>query len=89
MLPDSLCMDETLERRIWNGESAFKNSLEWSENRYPLLNYCFRVSKYWKAQKLLVHGIGRLHDGVILLLRPEYFSFFLSYLNLEIPARLK
>ena len=27
-----------------------------------------------------------LHDGVILLLRPESFTFFLSYLNLVIPA---
>ena len=25
--------------------------------------------------------VGYLHDGVILLLRPESFSFFLSYLN--------
>ena len=29
------------------------------------------------------------HDVVILILRPECFSFFLSYLNLEIPARFK
>ena len=28
-----------------------------------------------------------LHDGDILLLRPESFTFFLSYLNLVIPAR--
>ena len=28
-----------------------------------------------------------LHDVVILLLRPESFTFFLSYLNLVIPAR--
>ena len=28
-----------------------------------------------------------LHDGVILLLRPESFTFFLSYLNLVVPAR--
>ena len=33
--------------------------------------------------------IGHLHDGVILLLRPEFFSFFLSHLNLVIPARSK
>ena len=30
-----------------------------------------------------------LHDGVILLLRPESFTFFLSYLNLVIPVRFK
>ena len=33
--------------------------------------------------------IGRLHDGVILLLRPESFSFFLSYFNLVIPVRFE
>ena len=33
--------------------------------------------------------IGHLPDGVILLLRPESFSFFFSYLNLVIPARFK
>ena len=31
--------------------------------------------------------IGHLHNGVILLLRPESFSFFLSYLNFVIPVR--
>ena len=30
--------------------------------------------------------IGHLHDGVILLLRQESLSFFLSYSNLVIPA---
>ena len=34
-------------------------------------------------------SIGHLHDGVILLLRPESFSFFLSYSNLVIPARFQ
>ena len=33
--------------------------------------------------------IGHLHDGVILLLRPEFFSFFFSYLNLVAPVRFK
>ena len=33
--------------------------------------------------------IGHLHDGVILLLRPEAFSFFRSYLNSVIPVRFK
>ena len=32
--------------------------------------------------------IGHLHDGVILLLRPESFSFFLSYLNFVITKAL-
>ena len=35
------------------------------------------------------HVIGHLHDGVILLLRPESFSFLLSYLNLVIPVRFE
>ena len=34
-------------------------------------------------------GIGHLHDGVVLLLLPQSFSFFLSYLNFVIPARFK
>ena len=32
-------------------------------------------------------SIGHLHSGVILLLRPEFFSFFLSHLNLVILTR--
>ena len=32
-----------------------------------------------------VFFLGRLHDGVILLLWPESFSLFLSYLNFVIP----
>ena len=31
--------------------------------------------------------IGHLNDGVILLLRSESFSLFLSYLYLQIPVR--
>ena len=38
---------------------------------------------------MMLLWIGHLHDGVILLLRPESFSFFLSYLNLVIPVRFK
>ena len=33
--------------------------------------------------------IGHLHDGAILLLRPQSFSFFLSHSNLVIPARFE
>ena len=36
-----------------------------------------------------VLSIGHLHDGVILLLRLESFSFFLSYLNFVIPVWFK
>ena len=34
-------------------------------------------------------SIGHLHDGVILLLRPESFSLSLSYSNLVIPVRFQ
>ena len=33
--------------------------------------------------------IGHLHDGVNLLLRSVFFSFFLSYLNFVIPVRFE
>ena len=33
--------------------------------------------------------VGHLHDGVTLLLRPEYFLFFLSYLNFVIRVRFE
>ena len=43
-----------------------------------------------EAERLTaVARISYLQDGVILLLRPESFSFFLSYLNLVIPARFE
>ena len=35
------------------------------------------------------NAIGYLHVGVILLLRPESFSSFFSYLDLMLPARFK
>ena len=61
------------------------------ENR----NRCFilddtsqKVDNTYRAIcSLHILAIGNLHDGVILLLRPESFSFFLSYLNLVIPVR--
>ena len=34
-------------------------------------------------------GIGHLHDDAFLLLRPEFISFFLSYLNLVILVSFK
>ena len=36
-----------------------------------------------------VLSTGHLHDGIILLLRPESFSFFYTCLNLVIAARFK
>ena len=40
-----------------------------------------------KEREQIHLGIGHLHDGVILLLRPEFFWLFFSYLNLVIPVR--
>ena len=37
----------------------------------------------------VIYLIGHLQDGVILLLQPEFFLFFLSHLNLVIPAKFK
>ena len=51
-------------------------------NRQSHLNY-----KGFMRRKAL--PIVHLHDGVILLLRPESFLFFLSYLNFVIPVRFK
>ena len=47
---------------------------------------------YWLglgARIRVVIVIGHLHDGVILLLRPEFFWVFFSYLNLVAPVRFK
>ena len=59
------------------------------ENR----NRCFILEDtsqtFMEQYVLSILAIGHLHDGVILLLRPESFSFFLSYLNLVIPVRVK
>ena len=46
---------------------------------------CNRTDK----RVLMGFPIDHLHNGVILLLRPESFSFFFSYLNFVIPARFK
>ena len=57
------------------------------ENR----NRCFILEDtsqtFMEQYVLSILAIGHLHDGVILLLRPESFSFFLSNLNLVIPAQ--
>ena len=57
--------------------------------------YCLKIEiedtsqTFIKQYVLRILAIGHLHDGVILLLLPESFSFFLSYLNLVIPVRVK
>ena len=76
--------------------SDFRTTLAW----HPIQTAAYRVSilsfiSY--AEKEISLGpipffsaiIGHLHDGVILLLWPESFSFFLSYLNSVIPVTFK
>ena len=48
-----------------------------------------KLTTFIEQYVLRILAIGHLHDGIILLLRPESFSFFLSYLNLVIPVRVK
>jgi len=51
---------------------------------------CWICWNFWDcrlmAPMLNSPQIGHLHDRVFLLLRSEYFLFFLSCLNLEVPA---
>ena len=49
----------------------------------PLLMLLRRIKSYY------TRPIGHLHNGVILLLRPEFFSFFFSHLKLVAPVRFK
>ena len=66
----------------------------WRNLRY-ILNTLLYLQRFYKTFSTFLHRrerkpqnvhsnlrIGHLHDGVILLLRPESFSFFFSYLNL-------
>ena len=57
----------------------------------PLLtlraNVHLLIRLYFLRNILLFSQIGHLHDDVILLLRPECFSLFLSYLNFRNPAK--
>ena len=43
----------------------------------------------WKKKKTVCAPNGNLDDDFFLLLRPEFISFFLSYLNLIISVRFK
>ena len=52
--------------------------------------YRFRCGITHRSDHLeSTRAIGHLHDGIILLLRPESFSFFRSSLNLVMPERFK
>ena len=46
----------------------------------------FKPFTIWKK---VLQIMGHLHDDVFLLLRPEFISFLLSYLNLVVPVRCK
>ena len=50
--------------------------------------YYNKSAKCWSACKKKLFN-SPFANGVILLLRSEFFSFFFSYLNLEAPVRFK
>ena len=66
-----------------------------SRYRVPLLRGLLVNAVRYEDNRILTEAVAilrlldNLHDGLILLLRPESFTFFLSYLNLVIPARIK
>ena len=57
-------------------------------SQWQLTKECW-LHHFTSTWSLLCVLIGPLHDGIILLLWPESFSFFLSYLNLVIPVRFQ
>ena len=63
--------------------SAFLQNLHKKSLNFParVLDSSGKFLSFWP------YKIGHLRDGLLLLLRPESFSFLLSYLNLVIPAR--
>ena len=62
--------------------------LQW--NLYSGDTFRIKASVSWiEVGQGLFNNRPDLHDGVILLLRPEFFSFFFSYLNLVAPVRFK
>ena len=63
------------------------NMEEFSEENLPNFSIFSSSNTNERFPWLQEEEIGHLHDDVILLLRPESFSFFLSYFNLVIPAR--
>ena len=69
--------DAVLMQRPW----ICSNNMLWYSFTGKLLTTGCRVA--------LDLRIGHLQDDIILLLLPESFSFFLSYLNFVIPVRFK
>ena len=88
------------QRKKQNWFNTFNNkniSINWLFVNFPLgkaSSYKLTVKVMFRSHdprrmKLEYLEWGHLHNGVILLLRPESLSFFLLYLNLVIPARFK
>ena len=50
---------------------------------------CYEEKLFIVKSNNFKDAIGHLHDNVFLLLRPEFISFFLSYLNLLILVSFK
>ena len=60
-------------------------SRQWSFEKFAILTLKPRI--HVRILIYLTWAVGHLHDGVVLLLRPQSFS--LSNLNFVIPARFK
>ena len=91
--PDTCGRGLCAERPLWSVSSWLFKSIGTptrgkSETGRNLGRVNFRKD-FWDCYQGQGKKIGDLHSGVILVLRLEYFSLFLSYLNLEIAARFK
>ena len=92
---DHIKMRDFMDRRVtsptWGPPPPSKQALSAKSLIWHLfLIFFFLLERfcswpYFESEDSMDH----LHDGVILLLRPESFSFFLSYLNSVIPMRFK
>ena len=60
-----------------------------SERRKLDIFILFQKFQFGYRNKVNPPPIGYLHDGVILLLRPEFFWVSFSYLNLKAPVRFQ
>ena len=58
---------------------------------FCIVDILIPITLVWKVIKDVLYAVGHWNDGLILLLRPESFSFsfFLSYLNFVIPAKFE
>ena len=81
MLPD----------KIWRAISSWHSTFHQQNNlciTSPVfLHDLIHISIHMKSRNHLKAWIGNLHNDVFLLLRQEFITVFISYLNLVIPVR--